>query len=371
MNFRLRILFALAGFLFSCTKSVEKESAAGSDSSFELTFNLPGPSRFYELGDLAIIGEQPYASVVSAADANLGAPFLFRSQNDWRIYEQAGQRFVTLTSYKGVLYGIMEYTQPYQAGQLTAYRYTYYLYKWENSGFKNVGEYAYTDHNNVQNSPLQSLQFVKWQNDLRLVGKTSTGIALLWNLSQDKFKFEREIGNTGRSVYIMPSSDGISFTSYYQINGPFDSFDYTKWHYFNGQNLEEGELHEFQETLDGSFDNTYDLYVAFNRTMYGYRKGELRNIDTDQTLKKLPDGVNYSPGKSCASNGKIYVIASRGDADCRSITVFDGTNYKEYGFSLPASLDPCSKLLDAEEVDGKLYLLLLSNRQLVIVSRKI
>jgi hypothetical protein len=369
---RLTILLVYLAVLSSCSKSVDEEgSGTSQSSSFKLLLTVPGAQKLYTVGDLAMVGDRSYIAAISDQAGITSSPFLFQSNNEWRVYEQENQRFVALTTHNGTLYGIMQYIQPYQSGQLTSYRFSYYLYKWANSSFENIAMYEYTDQNHVEKSPLQSLQFLKWQGVLKLVGKTSTGVALLWNLSNDKFLLEREIGDVGRSVHIIPDANGICFTSYYQINQTFDRFDYTQWHYYDGQTLEAGQVHKFQETLDGSFDNTYGNYFALQKTMYGFRKGEFRNIDKDETIKKQPEKLTYQVASVRSANGKIYAIVGWGDGDCRKLAVFDGRNYKEYDFTLPANIDPCSRLLDVEELDGKMYLLLSTNRQLAIVYRTI
>lgn len=362
-------LVICTGLFISCSKS--KEEGAPTNAAFELMEKLPGEPRLYEQADLVIHNNQPFISATRSEFGNRNSVFLFPLQDGWRKYEQPNQEFVLLTSFNNMLYGIMEFREPYQAGQVSTFRYSYFLYKWINSAFENIARLDFTDHNGVARSPLQNLRWYKNQDRLQLVAQQSNGTSFLWNLTLERFDQKQEIGNSGLNQIVIPSTAGINFTSYRQINGAFDRLDIVQNYFFNGQSLQAGKEHLFQETLDGSFDNTYLFYAGMGNALYGIRANQLRNLDTDLTIKELADGLSFQVSSIKSANGKLYMLIGKGDADCKKLGVFDGANFKEYTYSLPAELDPCSRLLDVEEVNGKLYCLLLSNRQLAVVQRSL
>ena len=154
-------LVICTGLFISCTKS--KDDGSPTNAAFELMEQLPGEQRFYEQADLAIHNNQAFVSATSSEFGNRNSVFLFPLQDGWRNYEKPNQEFVLLTSFNNTLYGIMEFREPYQAGLVSTFRYSYFLYKWINSAFENIARLDFTDHNGVAQAPLQNLRWYKKQ----------------------------------------------------------------------------------------------------------------------------------------------------------------------------------------------------------------
>jgi hypothetical protein len=355
-------------FIFSCSKNNENDDESGT-AAFTLVERIPGTPRLYERADLVMHNNEPFVCATSSEFGNFNSVFLFPLKDGWRAYEQPNQEFLLLTNFNKTIYGIMEFREPFQNGQVAGYRYSYFLYKWINEAFENIAQLNFTDHNNQKNTALQSLRWWINEGKLHLMAQQSNGTSFLWNLTNDRFEHKIEIGNTGLSAIVLSSASLINFTNYRQLNGSFDRTDKVTGFYFDGQSLQTGKEHVFQETLDGSFNSTYSFYAAIGKNLFGIRGGELRNLDTDKTIVELDEGLQFQVSGIRAVNGKLYMLLGKGDSDCSALGVFDGITFKQYSYMLPAVLDPCSRLLDVEELNGKLYCLVLSNRQLAVVQR--
>lgn len=367
MNRALVLFLSFTVFIVSCKKDTGKQDE-GSGGRFQLMERIPGELKLYDRAKLLIHQNKPFVSASSFEFGNQYSAFFFPLKDGWRRYQEPNQEFVLLKKFNGTIYGIMEYKEPYQQGALTNYRYSYFLYKWIGEAFENIARLDFTDHNSQPFSLLQNPSWFELNGKLNFVAQQTNGTSFSWDLSTDAFTDKREIGYTNLSHNVSVSTGSVAFTSYGQLNDVFDRFDVVRGYYYNGQTLEAGKQYTFKETRDGSFDDTYGYYAAIGSKLVGFKANLLRNIDADQTITELPDGLSFSPSKILPANGKLYAILGKGDAICTALGIYDGSRFQQRPFTLPADLDPCARLLDVIEEDSKLFLLLLSNRQLVVVS---
>lgn len=366
----LLLIFCIA--LISC-KSKKKDSIEPSTTkqvNWEIVKQFNIAPKHFDKASLAVIADKVYLSAHSSEFGNRSSHFFFENTNGMQNYEKENEQFVVLKPFGGTLYGIMEYTVPYMAGQVQTYRFSYYLYRWGNNQFENIAKLDFIDQNGQKDTMLQNILLWEQQQQLYFIAQQSNGESLQWNITSGNFKDKKVIGNTGLSRLLVANNEQISFTRLNETQTIPDIIHTVQGAYYNGNTLRFGPIHTFKKSKDGSFDNTSIFYAALENSLFGYVKTGLKNLDQNQTITNLTNSNEFSSAMKLTSGGKIYSTLTDNRGNCKEISVFNGKESIPKLFNLPDKIDKCAIILDVFIQNDKLFLAIMSNRQLYVLKEK-
>ncbi len=365
------LLFSLVFFFLACKKSkTGEEDNPTTNPNWEIVQSFNVASGHYERASLAILNDNVF---LSASSYDTGKPvhvFLFKSANGWQNYQKDNEVFIKLFTYKGNLYGIMNYSTPGMSGQVQITNHSYYFYKWSNSAFQNIGKYDHTNIHGQKNIAISNMQLWQKNNQLYLLGNDGT-VTYQWNISNEKFENRTNIDGLPLSYAVTSDNQLINGLAFGETTTGTITKQTVRGVYYDGQQVRQGNQYTFtQENIAGGFDNTYWMFYTIQQQLFGYKQNSIHNIDTDKPAYTMSEDLLFRVERKIIANGKIYHIVTDRFSNCRKISVFDGLTVSLKDYRLPAELDPCSIILDIVEYQGKNYLALLSNRKLYVVKER-
>jgi len=287
------------------------------------------------------------------------------------------QAVIALKEFNGELYGIREERTVYRTNPVVEFQHSYTLFKWENNNYTDLDVLEYTNLHYQEKAMLRDPDLWVNNNRLYLVARTSQSALRIWevNGSNKLVVAHSEISPVAGERLITDSKE-ISFTTVQTIVQGYITRYYVTGRYFsNNGTLIQGKTYEFytEELVGGGvYKSTKDVaYQAINGSLFGmgFEGNKVKNHDSGKIIANISAGKVFRGDIMVRNNGKLYMML--GDekqvSACKGLAIFDGTSWKEMPFILPEPLDPCSRLIDATEYNGKIYLLLNNRRQYVVV----
>ena len=235
----------------------------------------------------------------------------------------------------------------------------------------------YTNLNHIEKSLLEEPDLWINNNRLYFVATTNGSTTKLWELNSNN-KLEAILGE----IFPLPvprqltDNKEIAHTSVHTVIQGYITRYYVKGHYFgNNGVLTIGNTHEFytEQLANGTiYKNNKDVnWHAMNGNLFGmgFEDNKVKNHDHGQIITNISAGKVFRGDIMVRNKGKLYMMLGelQNPSACKGLAIFDGTILKEMPFYLPEPLDPCSRLIDATEYNGKVYLLLNNRNQYAIV----
>ncbi len=372
LTVRLLTLLCLLMAVLSCEKdgAITDEVKA---ANWEIVRNFP-QDQSYTTAGLAIHDGQVFVTtsghsgIAPGSGANLHefrGSFFYHASGSWYLYRSSNEAIIHLKPFKGALYGITERKIPFQSG----YRHTYYLFKWEKDNFKNLDTLTYTNNNLIQQAPLSQSVLWGFNDKIYWITSASSGLVKIWTIENDRLRAHPSEYPLHYTNFIATDHKHVAFVTLLQLDSQTRSTHTVTASYFDGTSVNKGKTHTFFSEEGNPASNLWDYYFAAGNHLYGIRPKEIRNLDQDRAVVSLPSDRQFNSGQgyTLLSNGKTYNVISDLRGTCRELGIFDGQTYRRLDFQLPGLLDPCSKLVDAAEAGGAIYLLLLNRGQYVTV----
>ncbi len=379
-------------FIAGCEKNTTSADQDVATPNWEIVQNFP-QDQSYDIAKLAVYkGEAfvyTYGRSLSGQSGALSDEFtgsFFVKKSDGHYYRNYIQHeaVIALKEFDGSLYGIREKRTIFRTVPVLSYQHSYTLFKWENDNYVDMDVLEYTDLHHQAKSSLGTLLFWVNNNKLHVIGWDNS--PLLWELnSTNKLA---KVGATGYLYYeplgtrpLLTDNKEISFTNEYEF-AESSSITRRRVHgnyYSSSGTVTKGQVHEFyiQYLADGSvYNSTVDaaFYQAIDGHLWGlgFEGNKAKNYDTETIIGGISDDKTIRTAIQIPNNGKCYMMLAneKQGTDCAGLAIFDGKALREIPFVLPEPLDPCSKLIDATEYQGKVYMLLLNRGQYVVVKQK-
>lgn len=303
---------------------------------------------------------------------DLKGSFFYPIGADKYVYSSSNEAITNLKVFNNELYGITERMIPFMNGAVKSYKHSYFLFKWVNDNFQNLDTLEYTNLHHQENAPLANTILWEFGGKLHLVAGTA-GATKIWAVTNNQLVEQTTTESYGTGPYLAIDNEGFSFTSYRQtISTQTYLEEEVRTNYFDGTSLTRGPIHVFFEEDGNPASNKHLFYSAIKSDLYGYKNNQLRNFDQDKTVAELTDDKRFRTegGYIIGKSGKLYSIIHDMESQCRELGIYDGKNFRRLQYQLPEILDPCSKLMDAVENNGTIYLLLLNRGQYVVVYNK-
>ncbi len=372
--------------LASCNKD---DDQAGSDihaANWKIVKNFPEDKSYVE-AKIAVYKGDVYVTTYGHAGIKAGSAgslsntfsgtFFFLNGNEWYMNTLPDQAVIALKEFNGELYGIREERTVYRTNPVVEFQHSYTLFKWENNNYTDLDVLEYTNLHYQEKAMLRDPDLWVNNNRLYLVARTSQSALRIWevNGSNKLVVAHSEISPVAGERLITDSKE-ISFTTVQTIVQGYITRYYVTGRYFsNNGTLIQGKTYEFytEELVGGGvYKSTKDVaYQAINGSLFGmgFEGNKVKNHDSGKIIANISAGKVFRGDIMVRNNGKLYMML--GDekqvSACKGLAIFDGTSWKEMPFILPEPLDPCSRLIDATEYNGKIYLLLNNRRQYVVV----
>ncbi len=383
------LIGVMAGIVLfgSCSKDDDKTDNNNHTPNWKIVKNFP-EDKSYETAKIAVYNGKPYLTTYGHRGITAGSEgsfsnefrgtFFFLNGNAWYMNVLPDQAITALKEFKGSLYGIREQRTVSRISPLLEHRYSYTLFKWENNNYTDLDVLEYTDLNHQEKSMLRSPDLWINNNKLHFVAGTTLNTLKIWEVNSDNklIVAHNEISPMPPSDLLITDNKEIAHTSIHTVTEGYITRYYVKGHYFsNIGTLTMGNTYEFYTELlaNGNvYKSNKDVNwqaVKGNLFGMGFEGKKVKNYDNGQIIANIPAGKVFRGDIMVRNNGKLYMML--GDekevADCKGLAIFDGTTLREIPFNLPEPLAPCSRLIDATEYNGKVYLLLNNRRQYVVV----
>lgn len=366
-----------------CTISCKKEDPSGTKleaANWEIYSNYP-QDKSYSVAKMAILDDKVFLSTYGnfgiqpgsgGSLQDLKGSFFYSIGANNYVYSSSNEAIINLKIFKNELYGITERMIPFMNGAVKSHKHTYFLFKWKNDNFQNLDTLEYTDLHYQDNSPLTNNILWEHNGKLHMLAKTATELKV-WTMIEDQLVEQPTSENISVSQYLAIDNEGISFTSYRQTKSTQTYIEEEVWgNYFNGTTFTKGNVHVFFEEDGNPASNRHLFYSTVKGELYGFKNNRFQNFDQGKLVVELPEDRKFRTegGYIISKNGKIYSVIGDQQLKCLELGIYDGQNLRRLNYKLPDILDPCSKLIDAIENNGKFYLLLLNRGQYVIVYNK-
>lgn len=371
----------------SCSKDDNKADHNNDTPNWKIVKNFP-EDKSYETAKIAVHNDKPYLTTYGHRGITAGSEgsfsnefsgtFFFLNGNDWYMNVLPDQAVIALKEFKGGLYGIREKKTVYRTSPVLEHQYSYTLFKWENNNYTDLDALEYTDLNHQEKSMLRSPDLWINNNKLHFVAGTTLNTLTIWEVDSGNklIVAHNEISPIPPSDLLITDNKEIAHTSVYAVTQGYITRYYVKGHYFsNTGTLTIGNTYEFYTELlanSNVYKNNKDVNwqaVKGNLFGMGFEDKKIKNHDTGQIMANIGTGKVFRGDIMVRNNGKLYMML--GDekevSACKGLAIFDGATLREIPFNLPAPLASCSRLIDATEHNGKVYLLLNNKRQYVIV----
>lgn len=385
-KFLLRIIAVIVLFT-SCRKADKETDNNNHTPNWKIVKNFP-EDKSYETAKIAVHKGEVYVTTYghrgigagsegSLSNAFSGA-FFFLNGNDWYMNILPDQAVIALKVFNGSLYGIREKRTVFRTSPVLQYQHSYTLFKWENNNYTDLDVLEYTDLNHQEKSMLRNPDLWINNNKLHLIAGTTLSTLKIWEVnSNNKLVVARnEISPMPPSDLLITDNNEIAHTSVHTVTEGYITRYYVKGHYFNNNGtLTIGNTHEFYTELlaNGSvYKSNKDVnWQALKGNLFGmgFEDNKVKNHDNGQVIASISSGKVFRGDIMLRNNGKLYMMLGdeNENSACKGLAIFDGTTLREIPFNLPEPLVACSRLIDATEHNGKVYLLLNNSRQYVVV----
>lgn len=304
---------------------------------------------------------------------HLNATFFYQIGAEWYRYATTDEAISNLKAFNGELYGIRHRMSIKTTRPVIQYYNSYILFRWKNNNFEDIDTLEYTDNNLIEKSDIGNITLWAFGGKLHMVATTMT-TARIWELSGNQLVKKPEEYNMSCSGTVATDNKEVAFTQVIQLTSGQDRTEYrVRGHYYNNNTFSTGPEYTFISEIGF---NSIDAanYAAINSHIWciGYENDKIKNYDNDQLVQGLSKGKVLRGDILVSNNGNLYMMLGdeKSPGGCAGLAIFDGTVLKEIPFVLPEPLDPCSKLIDATEDNGVVYLLLMNRFQYVIVRSK-
>lgn len=303
----------------------------------------------------------------------LKSTFFYKIGADWYRFAPTDEAVTNLKVFNGKLYGI-RLLQPIKSTQpVLSHYFSYVLFTWENNNFNPIDTIEYTDNNHIEKANIGAIHL--WENADKLhVVAANAHTARVWELNGNSLIKKTEEWPMSYTGAVAQDNKEVAFTQVIQVVQGQDRTIYNvRGHYYNGASFSTGTEYTFIQDIgfDGIEANTY---AACNSSLWGvgFENYKFKNYDNNQVLTGSNKEEVLRGDIWISKNGKLYFMQGykQNPDGCSGLAIFDGTQIREMDFVLPEPLDPCSKLIDATEENGIVYLLLMNRFQYVIVKSK-
>lgn len=384
-----KLLFGIITSMLLFTSCSKDDDPSGSDSNsvnWKIVKNFP-EDKSYETAKIAVYNGKAYVTTYGHQGIGAGGggtlsnefsgTFFFLNGNDWYMNVLPDQAVIALKEFNGSLYGIREKKTVFQTSPVLEYQYSYTLFKWENNNYTDLDVLEYTDLHYQEKSMLYYPDLWVNNNKLHFVAGTTLSSLRIWEVnSENKLVIaHNEISPMPPNDLLITDNKEIAYTSVQTVVEAYITRYYVKGRYFSNGILTTGNTYEFytEELVGGGiYNSTKDVNwqaVKGNLFGMGFQNNKVKNHDNGQIIANISSGKVFREDIMVRNNGKLYMMlgAENEVSACKGLAIFDGTTFREIPFNLPEPLDPCSRLIDATEHNGKIYLLLNNRRQYVVV----
>ncbi len=376
-------LIVVAALIFTACKKKNKTDDEPQTPNWEIIQNfhqddsyvgakiavLNGEVFFSTFGQMGI---KPGSS--GSLDNHLRGTFFYKIGADWYKYATTDEAIITYKVFNGALYGIRHLAPIKSTQPVLQHNNSYVLFRWENNNFKDIDTLEFTNANHIEKSNIGDITL--WINNgkLHLVAATAH-IARVWELNGNKLVQKTEELPLSYSHAIAVDNKEVAITQVIQNTSGQDRTEFrVRGHYYNGNSFSTGPEYTFIQDI-GYNGKDASNYAAINSNIWGigFEKYKIKNYDNNQLVSSASTNKILRGDILIGNNGKYYIMMGneKNPGGCAGLAIFDGNAIKEVPFVLPEPLDPCSRLIDATEENGVLYLLLMNRFQYVIVKSKI
>ncbi len=370
----------------SCSQDDNETNKNNHTPNWKIVKNFP-EDKSYETAKIAVHNGKPYittyghSGIIAGSEGafsnEFSGTFFFLNGNDWYMNVLPDQAVIALKEFNGSLYGIREKKTVFQTSPVLEHQHSYTLFKWENNNYTDLDVLEYTDLYQQEKSMLRYPDLWINNNKLHVVAGTTLSTLKIWEVnSENKLVIaHNEISPLPPNDLLITDNKEIAYTSVQTVVEAYITRYYVKGHYFNNGTLTIGNTHEFyteQLVGGGIWNSTKDVsWQAVNGSLFGmgFENNKVKNHDNGQIIANISSGKVFREDIMVRNNGKLYMMlgAENEVSACKGLAIFDGTTFREIPFNLPEPLDPCSRLIDATEHNGKIYLLLNNRGQYVVV----
>jgi hypothetical protein len=301
----------------------------------------------------------------------------FEKADDWYMNQLPNEAVIALKEFSGDLYGIREKRVAWRTQPLVQYHHSYILFKWENSNYKDLDTLEHRNANQIEKSSLGEVLLWKFNNKLQFIASSNGTSTKVWEIVNDEFvekPEETSVAMANEAVATDEKEVAYAYVGQQIINSQRTRY-VVRGYYYNGSGFSSGNTYEFIVEDDTGFSNKDAVaYIAINGGIWGIgnERNKMKNYDNGLIVSGVSAGKVLRGDRIVRNNGKVYLMIGEEKeiSACAGLAIFDGTQIKEMPFVLPGVLDPCSKLIDATEHQGKVYLLLENRGQYVVVKNK-